>query len=94
MPVGRRTRAVAGPPATPKGIPLGGLRWDAGRMADQETAQTDECPRCQKRTLLRAVADEVRAAFAGEPERHEHWEFVVCPVCGWNNLPERYDKQH
>ncbi len=59
-------------------------------MADETT---DECPQCQKRTLLRAVVDQVRAAVAGEPARHEHPEFLVCPVCGWNNLPERWQQQ-
>lgn len=41
---------------------------------------------------MRAVIDEVKATLAGEPERHEHFEFVVCPVCGWNDLPERWEK--
>jgi uncharacterized protein with PIN domain len=58
-----------------------------------DVTQQAECPRCQKRTLLRAVIDEVGAAFAGEPERHEHPEFLVCPVCGWSDLPERYQRQ-
>ncbi|WP_109474325.1 hypothetical protein [Ornithinimicrobium cavernae] len=61
-------------------------------MADESTTDSDVCPRCQKRTLLRAVIDEVQAALA-PTERHEHPEFQVCPVCGWNNLPERWEKQ-
>lgn len=61
-------------------------------MADHDTQQA-ECPRCQKRTLLRAVTDEIRAALAGEPERREQSEFLICPVCGWNDLPERH-QQH
>lgn len=62
-------------------------------MADADPQQA-ECPRCQKRTLLRAITDEIKAALSGEPERHEHVEFLVCPVCGWNNLPERYGQHH
>lgn len=61
-------------------------------MATNDARSEPECPRCQQRTLLRAVADELRAAVAGEPERHEHWEFLVCPVCGWNDLPERHQR--
>lgn len=61
-------------------------------MADQDNHEPDECPQCQKRTLLRAVVDQVKAAVVGEPQRHEHPEFLVCPVCGWNNLPERWEQ--
>lgn len=60
-------------------------------MADPENQQAAECPHCRKRGVLRAVADELLAAVADEPKRHQHWEFLVCRVCGWNDLPE---KQH
>ena len=60
----------------------------------QESPESDECPRCHKRTVLRAVVDEARAVLAGGPDRHEHPEFQVCPVCGWNNLPERWEQSH
>jgi uncharacterized protein with PIN domain len=58
---------------------------------DEMTAETAECPTCKKRSLLRAVVDTAQALLA-EPERHEHPEFMVCPVCGWNNLPERWEQ--
>jgi uncharacterized protein with PIN domain len=61
-------------------------------MATDEKTEAAECPTCKKRTLLRAVLDQARAVLADEPVRHEHPEFMICPVCGWNNLPERWEQ--
>ncbi|GAA1165946.1 hypothetical protein GCM10009584_03550 [Ornithinimicrobium humiphilum] len=57
-------------------------------MAETENDQQGECPRCQRRTLLRAVIEEVRGALGGELSR-EPAKFQICPVCGWNDLPDR-----
>lgn len=61
-------------------------------MGDHDTTDTTECPTCRRPSLLRAVIDKARAALADEPPRHEHPEFMICPVCGWNNLPERWEQ--
>lgn len=58
-------------------------------MTDDGTDQRAECPRCQRRTLLRAVIEEVRGALSGELSR-EPAQFQICPVCGWNDLPEQH----
>jgi hypothetical protein len=59
-------------------------------MADMESGQQGECPRCRRRTLLRAVIDEARGILGGELSR-EPAEFQICPVCGWNDLPDRQE---
>jgi RNA polymerase subunit RPABC4/transcription elongation factor Spt4 len=62
-------------------------------MVEHPAADAGVCPKCQKRTLLRAVIQEVEAALAPSSDRHEHVEFEICPVCGWNNLPERWEQR-
>lgn len=59
-------------------------------MAEHETDERAECPSCKKRSLLRAVIDEARGVLAGEPMARESAEFQICPVCGWNDLPEKH----
>ena len=61
-------------------------------MAEQTTVDDGVCPKCQKRTLLSAVIQGVQAALAPS-DRHEHPEFEVCKVCGWNNRPERWEQR-
>lgn len=56
-------------------------------MAEHEDVR-EECPRCRRRTLVRAVVDEVRGVLGGELSR-EPAQFQICPVCGWNDLPDR-----
>lgn len=50
-----------------------------------------ECPTC-RRSLLRAVVDRVRTALADDAPEPERTEFMICPACGWNNLPERWEQ--
>ncbi|WP_169448558.1 hypothetical protein [Ornithinimicrobium pekingense] len=57
-------------------------------MGEHESDERGVCPQCQRRTLLRAVVDEVRGVLGGELSR-EPAQFQICPVCGWNDLPER-----
>lgn len=57
-------------------------------MAEHENDEPGECPRCRRRTLLRAVIDEARGVLGGELSR-EPAQFQICPVCGWNDLPDR-----
>jgi len=75
-----------------EGIPPATDRCHALHMAAHTAEDEGVCPQCQKRTLLTAVIQEVGAALA-PPDRHEHPEFQICPVCGWNNLPERWGQQ-
>jgi uncharacterized protein with PIN domain len=58
-------------------------------MTEHENDQLDECPNCKRRTLLRAVIEETRGILGGELSR-EPAQFQICPVCGWNDLPERH----
>lgn len=58
-------------------------------MGEHEKDQPGECPTCRRRTLLRAVVQEVRGVLGGELNR-EPAEFQICPVCGWNDLPDRH----
>ncbi len=56
-------------------------------MAEHEDERA-ECPRCRRQSLVRAVVDQVRGVLAGELSRGPA-QFQICPVCGWNDLPDR-----
>lgn len=60
-------------------------------MAEHDD-ERGECPQCRRRSLVRAVVDEVRGVLGGELSR-EPARFQICPVCGWNDLPERQGDQ-
>lgn len=58
-------------------------------MTEHGNDQRAECPKCRRRTVLRAVIEEARGILGGEALSREPAEFQICPVCGWNDLPER-----
>ena len=62
-------------------------------MGETERDEQAECPRCGRRTVLRAVLEEGRAILGGELSR-EPASFQICPVCGWNDLPDKSGHQH